>query len=147
MICSIVYRPIDLHIMESKADCSKYEHLEEFRADIQTIVHNVVIFHGGKLSSFLMVLLFWLNLIEVRTFIFLSLLQCTVTWRIWHDSCYAIAIAIYKKYSSVGFVTSTQTIKRCVIGSSNRVNLLMNSFMPGRKDIHIGLLRLDLIFF
>lgn len=47
---SIVYRPIDLHIMESKADCGKYEHLEEFRADIQTIVHNVVIFHGGKLS-------------------------------------------------------------------------------------------------
>ncbi|XKL59684.1 hypothetical protein PGB90_000700 [Kerria lacca] len=42
----LIYRPIDLHIMESKADCGKYEHLEEFRADIQTIVHNVVIYHG-----------------------------------------------------------------------------------------------------
>ncbi|XP_065223247.1 zinc finger MYND domain-containing protein 11 isoform X2 [Planococcus citri] len=42
----LIYRPIDLHIMESKADCKKYEHLEEFRADIQTIVHNYVIYHG-----------------------------------------------------------------------------------------------------
>lgn len=33
--------------METKADCGKYEHLEEFRADVQTIVHNVVIYHGG----------------------------------------------------------------------------------------------------
>lgn len=55
---SIFYRPIDLHIMESKADCCKYEHLEEFRADIQTIVHNVVIFHGGKLSPFSVIVRF-----------------------------------------------------------------------------------------
>ena len=34
--------------METKADAGKYEHLEEFKADAQTIVHNVVIFHGGK---------------------------------------------------------------------------------------------------
>lgn len=34
--------------MEAKADAGKYEHLEEFKSDAQTIVHNVVIFHGGQ---------------------------------------------------------------------------------------------------
>lgn len=48
----MIYRPIDLHVMESKADCGKYEHLEEFRADIQTIVHNVVIYHGGEYLTY-----------------------------------------------------------------------------------------------
>lgn len=39
---------MDLPMMESKADNGKYEHLEQFKADAQTIVHNVVILHGGK---------------------------------------------------------------------------------------------------
>uniref|UniRef100_A0A1B6CUA8 MYND-type domain-containing protein n=1 Tax=Clastoptera arizonana TaxID=38151 RepID=A0A1B6CUA8_9HEMI len=42
----LIYRHMDLQTMEAKADTGKYEHLEEFKADAQTIVHNVVIFHG-----------------------------------------------------------------------------------------------------
>lgn len=38
-------------MMEAKAQANKYEHLEEFKADAQTIVHNVVIYHGGKRLS------------------------------------------------------------------------------------------------
>lgn len=42
----LIYRYMDLPMMEAKADAGKYEHLEQFRADAQTIVHNVVILHG-----------------------------------------------------------------------------------------------------
>ncbi|XP_046669765.1 zinc finger MYND domain-containing protein 11-like isoform X2 [Homalodisca vitripennis] len=42
----LLYRPMDLQMMEAKAQAGKYEHLEEFKADAQTIVHNVVIYHG-----------------------------------------------------------------------------------------------------
>ncbi|XP_054271302.1 zinc finger MYND domain-containing protein 11 isoform X2 [Macrosteles quadrilineatus] len=42
----LLYRPMDLQMMEAKAQANKYEHLEEFKADAQTIVHNVVIYHG-----------------------------------------------------------------------------------------------------
>lgn len=34
-------------MMDAKAQAGEYEHLEEFKADAQTIVHNVVIYHGG----------------------------------------------------------------------------------------------------
>ncbi|XP_075212466.1 zinc finger MYND domain-containing protein 11 [Lycorma delicatula] len=42
----LIYRYMDLPMMESKAEAGKYEHLEQFKADAQTIVHNVVILHG-----------------------------------------------------------------------------------------------------
>lgn len=42
----LIYRPMDLQTMEEKATNNKYRHLEEFQADAQTIVHNVVIYHG-----------------------------------------------------------------------------------------------------
>ncbi|KAK7791097.1 hypothetical protein R5R35_000516 [Gryllus longicercus] len=42
----LIYRPMDLQTMEEKASNNKYRHLEEFQADAQTIVHNVVIYHG-----------------------------------------------------------------------------------------------------
>lgn len=38
---------MDLQMMDAKAQAGEYEHLEEFKADAQTIVHNVVIYHGG----------------------------------------------------------------------------------------------------
>lgn len=43
----LIYRPMDLRTMETKASKNKYRSLQEFRADAETIVHNVVIYHGG----------------------------------------------------------------------------------------------------
>lgn len=43
---------MDLNTMEKKAQKNKYKSLEQFRADAQTIVHNVVIYHGGKCFIF-----------------------------------------------------------------------------------------------
>ncbi len=34
--------------MEAKCNSNQYRIAEEFRADAQLIVHNTVIFHGGK---------------------------------------------------------------------------------------------------
>lgn len=45
-IRNLVFSPMDLHTMEKKAQKNKYRSLEQFRADAQTIVHNVVIYHG-----------------------------------------------------------------------------------------------------
>ncbi|XP_071447495.1 zinc finger MYND domain-containing protein 11 [Hetaerina americana] len=42
----LLYHPMDLPSMTVKAANSKYRTLEEFRADAQLIVHNVVIYHG-----------------------------------------------------------------------------------------------------
>lgn len=42
-----IYRVIDLQIIEDKADNDEYKNVEEFRADILTFVHNIIIFHGG----------------------------------------------------------------------------------------------------
>lgn len=42
----LIYRPMDLRTMETKASKNKYRNLQEFRADAETIVHNVVIYHG-----------------------------------------------------------------------------------------------------
>ena len=39
---------IDFDEMDAKCDSSQYRIAEEFRADAQLIVHNIVIFHGGK---------------------------------------------------------------------------------------------------
>ncbi|CAN7940168.1 unnamed protein product, partial [Ixodes hexagonus] len=42
----LIYQRMDLATMEEKTRNGEYSALEEFRADAQTIVHNVVIFHG-----------------------------------------------------------------------------------------------------
>ncbi|PNF16453.1 Zinc finger MYND domain-containing protein 11 [Cryptotermes secundus] len=42
----LIYRPMDLRTMEIKASNNKYRSLQEFRADAETVVHNVVIYHG-----------------------------------------------------------------------------------------------------
>lgn len=39
-------------MIENKADNDEYKNVEEFRADILTFVHNIIIFHGGKLYIF-----------------------------------------------------------------------------------------------
>nr|CAD7396322.1 unnamed protein product [Timema poppensis] len=44
----LIYQPMDLHTMDCKAQNKKYRTLEEFQADAQTIVHNVVIYHGEQ---------------------------------------------------------------------------------------------------
>jgi len=46
---SLNSRIIDLQMIEDKADDDEYKNVEEFRADILTFVHNIIIFHGGKL--------------------------------------------------------------------------------------------------
>jgi hypothetical protein len=48
----LIYRPMDLRTMEIKASNNKYHSLQEFRADAETVVHNVVIYHGGGVSCF-----------------------------------------------------------------------------------------------
>ncbi|XP_052122169.1 zinc finger MYND domain-containing protein 11 isoform X2 [Frankliniella occidentalis] len=45
-IRNLIYCPMDLQTMEKKALKNKYKSLAQFRADAQTIVHNVVIYHG-----------------------------------------------------------------------------------------------------
>nr|CAD7425718.1 unnamed protein product [Timema monikensis] len=46
----LIYQPMDLRTMDCKAQNNKYRTLEEFQADAQTIVHNVVIYHGVNSS-------------------------------------------------------------------------------------------------
>nr|CAD7567403.1 unnamed protein product [Timema californicum] len=46
----LIYQPMDLQTMDCKAKNKKYRTLEEFQADAQTIVHNVVIYHGVNSS-------------------------------------------------------------------------------------------------
>ena len=41
---------MDFDEIESKCSSSQYRIVDEFRADCQLIVHNVVIFHGGNLK-------------------------------------------------------------------------------------------------
>lgn len=53
----IFFRTMDLQMMDAKAQAGEYEHLEEFKADAQTIVHNVVIYHGGTVCCLILVLL------------------------------------------------------------------------------------------
>ncbi|CAH0771755.1 unnamed protein product [Bemisia tabaci] len=43
---SLIYVPMDLQMMKNKASRKEYNCQEEFRADAQTLVHNVVIYHG-----------------------------------------------------------------------------------------------------
>ena len=38
--------------MEQKCNSNHYRIPEEFRVDAQLIVHNIVIFHGGKYKQF-----------------------------------------------------------------------------------------------
>lgn len=53
----IFFRTMDLQMMDAKAQAGVYEHLEEFKADAQTIVHNVVIYHGGTACFLVLALL------------------------------------------------------------------------------------------
>ena len=43
----LLKRHIDLDEVMAKCQTMQYRILEEFKADIQNIVHNVVIYHGG----------------------------------------------------------------------------------------------------
>lgn len=52
------YRVTDLQIMKDKADKDNYKNVEDFRADILTFVHNIIIFHGGKLTSYISCIFF-----------------------------------------------------------------------------------------
>lgn len=40
---------MDLQMIKDKAANEEYKNVEEFRADILTFVHNIIILHGGKL--------------------------------------------------------------------------------------------------
>lgn len=42
----LIFKTIDLQMVEDKADNDDYKNVEEFRADILTFVHNIIIFHG-----------------------------------------------------------------------------------------------------
>uniref|UniRef100_T1JNA1 Zinc finger MYND domain-containing protein 11 n=1 Tax=Strigamia maritima TaxID=126957 RepID=T1JNA1_STRMM len=42
----LLFYPMDLNSMEEKAQALEYRRLEEFQADAQSIVHNVVIYYG-----------------------------------------------------------------------------------------------------
>ncbi|XP_008187263.1 zinc finger MYND domain-containing protein 11 [Acyrthosiphon pisum] len=42
----LIFKIIDLQMIEDKADDDEYKNVEEFRADILTFVHNIIIFHG-----------------------------------------------------------------------------------------------------
>ncbi|XP_025416328.1 zinc finger MYND domain-containing protein 11-like isoform X1 [Sipha flava] len=42
----LIFKVIDLQMIEDKADNDDYKNVEEFRADILTFVHNIIIFHG-----------------------------------------------------------------------------------------------------
>lgn len=44
------FRYIDLQMMKDKVAKDNYKNVEEFRADILTFIHNIIIFHGGKLT-------------------------------------------------------------------------------------------------
>lgn len=48
----LIYYPMDLLTMEKKAKSKQYRSVEEFQSDAQMIVHNVVIYHGGKYLRF-----------------------------------------------------------------------------------------------
>lgn len=74
----LIYRPMDLRTMELKASNNQYRSLQEFRADAETIVHNVVIYHGGGVSHS-----------EVDITVCMS--QITHSWPLWryvHDLCW-----------------------------------------------------------
>ena len=42
---------MDFDEIESKCGSNQYRIVDEFRADCQLIVHNVVIFHGGIVAK------------------------------------------------------------------------------------------------
>ncbi|XP_060856969.1 zinc finger MYND domain-containing protein 11-like [Metopolophium dirhodum] len=42
----LIFKIIDLQMIEDKAKDNEYKNVEEFRADILTFVHNIIIFHG-----------------------------------------------------------------------------------------------------
>ncbi|CAI6371186.1 unnamed protein product [Macrosiphum euphorbiae] len=46
----LIFKIIDFQMIKDKADNDEYKNVEEFRADILTFVHNIIIFHGVQSS-------------------------------------------------------------------------------------------------
>jgi cytidine deaminase len=46
----LLFRTVDLAAMEAKAIARQYTSLAEFEADAATIVHNIIIYHGGNIN-------------------------------------------------------------------------------------------------
>lgn len=44
----LIYEQIDLTIIEDKTQDNVYKRVEEFQADAQTLVHNIVLYYGGN---------------------------------------------------------------------------------------------------
>ena len=47
-----MYEYMDLDTMEEKTLNKKYKYVEQFKADAQTLYHNVFICYGGELKNF-----------------------------------------------------------------------------------------------
>lgn len=45
----LIYETMDLTIMEDKTQDNVYKRLEEFLTDAMTLVHNIVIYYGGRI--------------------------------------------------------------------------------------------------
>lgn len=43
----LIFEPMDLTIIEDKTDNIGYKRIEEFQADVMTLVHNIVLYYGG----------------------------------------------------------------------------------------------------
>jgi len=48
---------MDFEEIEAKCTSNQYRIVDEFRADCQLMVHNVVIFHGGKLGIYFIMMI------------------------------------------------------------------------------------------
>lgn len=44
----LIKRHMDLAIMDAKTSNNEYNNLAEFEADAHNILHNIIIYHGGK---------------------------------------------------------------------------------------------------
>lgn len=47
----LIYESMDLTTIEDKTQDNVYQRIEEFQADAQILVHNIVLYYGGKLSN------------------------------------------------------------------------------------------------
>ena len=48
----LIKRHMDLAIMDAKTSNNEYNNLAEFEADAHNILHNIIIYHGGKALYF-----------------------------------------------------------------------------------------------
>ncbi|VVC34742.1 Zinc finger, PHD-type,PWWP domain,Bromodomain,Zinc finger, FYVE/PHD-type,Zinc finger [Cinara cedri] len=46
----LIFKTIDLQMIEDKSHNGEYKNIEEFRADVLTFIHNIIIFHGVNSS-------------------------------------------------------------------------------------------------